>query len=179
MILAFDFACAKVAWFGSTFFSHICSIFLKSFLTRLIIHGKSSKHGSTRDNIAQGNFVEHSPSVLHAPQIWHECQQDYFSQRYLTQNHFEQCFEWSAHQHTWPLLSATATAQAFSSATNMKGFQLHTFLYNLLQYLDCHLPLPTAHIFQYYNTPRDHIPQGRVVEHCPSLLHAQIFAYKG
>lgn len=127
MILAFHFACAKVAWFGSTFFSYICSKMLKSFLTRLI-HGKSSKHGSTRDNIAQGNFVERSPSILHAPQIWHECQQYYFSQRYLTQNHFERCFEWSAHQHTWPLLSATAMAHAFSSATNMKGFQLHTFL---------------------------------------------------
>jgi len=61
---------------------------LKSFLTRLI-HGKSSKHGSTRDNIAQGKFVEHSPSILHAPHIWHECQQDYFWQRYRTQNHFE------------------------------------------------------------------------------------------
>lgn len=121
MILAFDFACAKVAWFGSTFFSHICSKMLKSFLTRLI-HGKSSKHGSTRDNIAQGNFVEHSPSILHAPQIWHECQQDYFSQRYLTQNHFEQCFEWSAHQHTWPLLSATAMAQHSALPQTWKGF---------------------------------------------------------
>ncbi len=88
MILAFDFACTKAAWFGSKLFSHICSKMLKSFLTR-VIHGKSSKHGSTRDNIAQGNFVEHSTSILHAPHIWHECQQDYFSQRYPTQNHFE------------------------------------------------------------------------------------------
>jgi len=87
MILAFDFACTKVAWFGSTLFSHIYSKMLKSFLTRLI-HDKSSKHGSTRDDIAQGNFVEHSQSILHAPHIWHECQQDYFWQRYLTQNDF-------------------------------------------------------------------------------------------
>jgi hypothetical protein len=45
------------------------------------------------------------------------------------------------------------------------------------------LGLPSASAYsshiQYYNTPRDHIPQGRVVEHCPNLLHAQIFAYKG
>jgi hypothetical protein len=45
--------------------------------------------------------------------------------------------------------------------------------------LDGHPPLPTAHIFQYYNTPGDHIPEGCLVEHCPNLLHAEIFAYKG
>ncbi len=47
------------------FFTHLFGN-VKSFLT-MPMHGTSSKYGIPKDHISRWHFVEHSPSILHAP----------------------------------------------------------------------------------------------------------------
>ncbi len=114
----------------------------------------------------------HDGTLSKSPQGSHilgECPPSYSSQRHQTHNHFE----WSAHEHSYPLHRATTLAHAFSTPTKVTEFG-STLSCCICQNAFCTCPHFTCPISLCSNWPRLEMACCWTLSKCPQCPH---FAY--